>query len=73
MKIENSLYSELSSQFREQSKLVYKKHKRIKINVNPENIVETAFFLRNHYGFDHAESACGTDYPNDNEIEIIII
>jgi NADH-quinone oxidoreductase subunit C len=33
-------------------------------------MVETAIFLRDNHGFDHVESASGTDFPKDNEIEI---
>ena len=65
------LYSELSSQFPDKVQLVYTKPKRIKIYVKPENIIEVAFFLRSHFGLDHAESVCGTDYPNENVIEVI--
>ncbi len=71
LKIENSLYSELSSKFPDKVQLIYTKPKRIKIYVEPENIIEVAFFLRSHFGLDHAESVCGTDYPNENVIEVI--
>ena len=71
LKIENSFYSELSSQFPDKVQLVYTKPKRIKIYVKPENIIEVAFFLKSHFGLDHAESVCGTDYPNENVIEVI--
>jgi NADH:ubiquinone oxidoreductase subunit C len=71
LKIENSFYSELSSQFPDKVQLVYTKPKRIKIYVKPENIIEIAFFLKSHFGLDHAESVCGTDYPNENVIEVI--
>jgi hypothetical protein len=45
LKIENSFYSELSSQFPDKVQLVYTKPKRIKIYVKPENIIEVAFFF----------------------------
>ncbi len=32
--------------------------------------METAIFLRDHHGFDHVESASGTDYPKEDQIEI---
>jgi len=71
LKIEKSFYSELSSQFPDKVQLVYMKPNRIKIYVRPENIIEVAFFLKSHFGLDHAESVCGTDYPNENVIEVI--
>jgi len=30
-----------------------------------------ASFIKDRLGFDHAESVSGTDYPNDNQIEVI--
>ncbi|MGZ8891171.1 MAG: NADH-quinone oxidoreductase subunit C [Nitrososphaeraceae archaeon] len=71
LKIENSLYSELSSKFKDKVQLIYTKPNRIKIYVEPKNIIEVAFFLKSHFGLDHAESVCGTDYPNENIIEVI--
>jgi NADH:ubiquinone oxidoreductase subunit C len=69
--IENSLYNELSSKFQDKVQLLYVKPKRIKVYVEPKNIVEVAAFLKNELGLDHAESVCGTDYPNENAIEVI--
>jgi NADH-quinone oxidoreductase subunit C len=69
--IENSLYNELSSRFQDKVQLLYTKPKRIKVYVDPKNIVEVASFLKNELGLDHAESVCGTDYPNENAIEVI--
>ena len=37
--------------------------------VKPEDIVETAIFLRDNHGFDHVESASGTDYPKDEKLK----
>jgi NADH-quinone oxidoreductase subunit C len=71
IKIENSLYNELSSKFQDKVQLIYVKPKRIKVYVDPKNIVEVAAFLKNEFGLDHAESVCGTDYPNENAIEVI--
>ena len=51
--------------------MIYVKPKRIKVYVDPKNIVEVAVFLKNEFGLDHAESVCGTDYPNENAIEVI--
>jgi NADH-quinone oxidoreductase subunit C len=44
---------------------------RIKIQVDPQDIVGVANFVRDSLGFDHAESVAGTDYPKDNQIEVI--
>jgi NADH-quinone oxidoreductase subunit C len=71
LNIEHSLYSELSSKFKDKVQLVYTKPNRIKVYVEPEHIIEVAFFLKSQLGLDHAESVCGTDYPNENVIEVI--
>ena len=68
--LSNELLTSLANNFGADVKIVYKKEFRSKIMVKPENLVETALFLRNNHGFDHAESASGTDYPADNEIEL---
>jgi NADH:ubiquinone oxidoreductase subunit C len=70
IKISNEVLSSLNEKFGNTIKIVYEKHNRSKIMVNPENMVETAIFLRDNHGFDHVESASGTDFPKDNEIEI---
>ena len=71
LKLENSIYSEISSKFTNKIQLKYSKFRRIKIYVEPEDIVEVAGFLKTDIGFDHAESVSGTDYPDDNSIEVI--
>ncbi|WP_231129023.1 NADH-quinone oxidoreductase subunit C [Candidatus Nitrosocosmicus hydrocola] len=68
--LSNNLLTSITTNFGNNTKIVYKKEYRSKIMVKPENLVETALFLRNNHGFDHAESASGTDYPSDNEIEL---
>ncbi len=70
IKISNDILSSLNEKFGNTVKIIYEKHNRSKIIVNPETMVETAIFLRDNHGFDHVESASGTDYPKDNEIEI---
>jgi NADH-quinone oxidoreductase subunit C len=70
IKISNDILSSLNKKFGNTIKIIYEKHNRSKIMVNPENMVETAIFLRDNHGFDHVESASGTDFPKDNEIEI---
>ncbi|HEX5905256.1 MAG TPA: NADH-quinone oxidoreductase subunit C [Candidatus Nitrosocosmicus sp.] len=68
--LSNELLTSIANNFGADVKIIYKKEFRSKIMVKPENLVETALFLRNNHGFDHAESASGTDYPADNEIEL---
>jgi NADH:ubiquinone oxidoreductase subunit C len=67
---EKGLMTQLSSQFGDKVKASYIRPLRIKIYVDPANIVEVASFLRDSMGFDHAESVAGTDYPKDNQIEV---
>src|SRR5215212_8409855 len=67
---EKGLMTQLSSQFGDKVKASYIGPLRIKIYVDPTNIVEVASFLRDSMGFDHAESVAGTDYPKDNQIEV---
>ena len=67
---EKGLVGEISSQFGDKIKVSYIRPLRIKIYVDPTNIVEVASFLRDSMGFDHAESVAGTDYPKDNQIEV---
>ena len=67
---EKELVSQISSQLGDKVKVSYIRPLRIKIYVDPVNIVEVASFLRDSMGFDHAESVAGTDYPKDNQIEV---
>ena len=67
---EKGLVGQISSQFGDKVKVSYIRPLRIKIYVDPINIVEVAAFLRDSMGFDHAESVAGTDYPKDNQIEV---
>ena len=67
---EKGIVGQISSQFGDKVKVSYIRPLRIKIYVDPINIVEVASFLRDSMGFDHAESVAGTDYPKDNQIEV---
>jgi NADH-quinone oxidoreductase subunit C len=67
---EKGLAEEVKKQFGESIKIVFIKPLRIKVQAEPGNVVEVATFLRDKMGFDHAESAGGTDYPKDNQIEV---
>jgi NADH:ubiquinone oxidoreductase subunit C len=69
---EKSLVSQIIAQFgNDKIKVSYIRPLRIKISVDPADIVEIATFIRDNSGFDHAESVSGTDYPKDNQIEVI--
>ncbi len=68
---EKGLADEIKKRFGDSVKIVFIKRLRIKVQVEPRDIVEVATFLRDTMGFDHAESAGGTDYPKDNQIEVI--
>jgi NADH:ubiquinone oxidoreductase subunit C len=69
---ERGLVSQIISQFgNDKIKVPYIRPLRIKISVNPEDIVEVATFIRDNLGFDHAEAVSGTDYPKDDQIEVI--
>lgn len=71
---ENTLGKEILksilNQFSSDLKIVYEKPNRSKIMTHPEKLEQIALYLRDNYGFDHVESASGTDYPKDNSIEI---
>src|SRR5215211_7057848 len=68
---EKGLAEQIRNKFGDLVKVVFIKPLRIKILVEPQDIVAVASFLRDSMGFDHAESAGGTDYPKDNQIEVI--
>src|ERR671918_657836 len=68
---EKGLVEQIKKEFGDLVKVVFIKPIRIKIQVQPEDIVRVANFLRDSIGFDHAESVAGTDYPKDKQIEVI--
>jgi NADH:ubiquinone oxidoreductase subunit C len=68
--VPSNIVNSISGRFGSNAKIIYNKPGQCKILVNPENIVEAALFLRDNFGFDHVESASGTDFPNDNQIEV---
>jgi NADH-quinone oxidoreductase subunit C len=68
---EKGLGEQIKKEFGDLVKVVFIKPLRIKIQVEPQDIVRVANFLRDSIGFDHAESVAGTDYPKDNQIEVI--
>src|SRR5215212_8699107 len=68
---EKGLVEQIRGNFGDLVKVVFIKPLRIKLLVEPLDIVRVASFLRDSMGFDHAESVGGTDYPKDNQIEVI--
>jgi NADH:ubiquinone oxidoreductase subunit C len=68
---EKGLVNQIKSKFGDTVKVLFVKPLRIKIQVDPQDIVGVADFLRDSLGFDHAESVAGTDYPKDKQIEVI--
>jgi NADH:ubiquinone oxidoreductase subunit C len=69
---EKGIVSQIISYFgTDKIKISYIRPLRIKIDVNPADIVEVATFIRDNLGFDHAEAVSGTDYPKDDQIEVI--
>lgn len=68
---EKGLVDQINNKFGDTVKVLFIKPLRIKIRVDPQDIVGVANFVRDSLGFDHAESVAGTDYPKDNQIEVI--
>ncbi len=68
---EKGLVDQIKNKFGDKVKVLFIKPLRINIRVDPQDIVGVANFLRDSLGFDHAESVAGTDYPKDNQIEVI--
>ena len=68
---EKGLVDQIKNKLGDTVKVLFIKPLRIKIQVDPQDMVGVANFLRDSLGFDHAESVAGTDYPKDNQIEVI--
>jgi NADH:ubiquinone oxidoreductase subunit C len=68
---EKGLIEKLVKEFGNKINVIYIRPLRMKIMVEPTDILAIAVFLRDNLGFDHAESVAGTDYPKDNQIEVI--
>lgn len=67
---EKGIAQQLVTRFGDAVKVHYIRPLRIKVQVDPANLVETASYIRDNMGFDHAECASGTDYPKDGQIEV---
>ena len=68
---EKAIVDKLVKEFGSKINVIYIKPLRMKIMIEPTDILAIAIFLRDNLGFDHAESVAGTDYPKDNQIEVI--
>ena len=68
---EKGIIEKLVNEFGNKINVIYIRPLRMKILVEPTDILAIAMFLRDNLGFDHAESVAGTDYPKDNQIEVI--
>jgi NADH:ubiquinone oxidoreductase subunit C len=68
---EKGIIDRVVNEFGNKVKVLYIKPLRVKIAVDPADIVAIAIYLRDTLGFDHAESVAGTDYPKDGQIEVI--
>jgi NADH:ubiquinone oxidoreductase subunit C len=68
---EKGMADQIKKRFGEAVKVIFVRPRRIMISVAPRDIVEVATFLRDEMGLDHAESAGGTDYPKDSQIEMM--
>ena len=68
---EKGIIESLVNEFGNKINVIYIRPLRMKIVVDSTDIVSVAIFLRDNLGFDHAESVAGTDYPKDNQIEVI--
>jgi NADH:ubiquinone oxidoreductase subunit C len=68
---EKGIIKRLVNEFGKKINVIYIRPLRMKIVVDSTDIASVAIFLRDNLGFDHAESVAGTDYPKDNQIEVI--
>jgi NADH-quinone oxidoreductase subunit C len=68
---EQNIVSTLTSEFLDKIETIYVRPMRIKIRVQPEDIISIATFIKSKLGFDHAESVAGVDFPKDNQIEVV--
>ena len=68
---EKGIIENLVNEFGNKINVIYIRPLRMKIMVEPRDVLAIAIFLRDNMGFDHAESVAGTDYPKDNQIEVI--
>ncbi len=70
-KFEKDMSDKIVAKFGEKTQIAFVKPDRIQVNVKKEDIKDVAEYVRDELGFDHAESVTGTDFPDDEEIEVV--
>jgi NADH-quinone oxidoreductase subunit C len=70
-KLEQDIINKIVARYGNNVEVLYVRPSRMKIRVLPENMIGIAGFIKENFGFDHAESVSGTDYPKDNQIEVV--
>jgi NADH:ubiquinone oxidoreductase subunit C len=70
-KLEQDVINKIVARYGNNVEVLYVRPSRMKIRVVPENMISIAGFIKENFGFDHAESVSGTDYPKDNQIEVV--
>lgn len=68
---EKGLSDLILTKYQDKIKVAYVRPLRMRIEVDPTDIIEVATFIKQTLGFDHAESVAGTDYPKTNQIEVV--
>jgi NADH:ubiquinone oxidoreductase subunit C len=69
--LEQEIINKIVSAYGNKIEVIYIRPSRMKIRVQPQDILHVATFLKENFGFDHAESVSGTDYPKENQIEVV--
>jgi NADH-quinone oxidoreductase subunit C len=69
--LEQEIINMIVSAYGNMIEVVYVRPSRMKIRVPPQDILRVATFIKENFSFDHAESVAGTDYPKENQIEIV--
>lgn len=70
-KLEQDIINKIVARYGNNVEVLYVRPSRMKIRVLPENMISIAGFIKENFGFDHAESVSGTDYPKDNQIDVV--
>ena len=70
-KLEQDIINKIVARYGNNVEVLYVRPSRMKIRALPENMISIAGFIKENFGFDHAESVSGTDYPKDNQIEVV--
>jgi NADH:ubiquinone oxidoreductase subunit C len=70
-KLEQGIINKIVSAYGNKVEVIYVRPSRMKIRVPHQDILHVATFIKENFNFDHAESVSGTDYPKENQIEIV--